>query len=66
MNERYYADLNPRFGARYENRYAVFIRRSATDRVQTYLQYVTRRSAENAATRLNKQEADPHAGGEAA
>lgn len=55
----YYADLNPRYGSRYQGRYAVFLRRSATETKQTNLHYTTRRAAERAATRIMAQEADP-------
>lgn len=59
MNFHYYADLNPRYGARYERRYAVFLRRGPSDVKQTQHHYVTRRAAERCAARLNEQEADP-------
>lgn len=49
----HYADLNPRFGERYAARYAVFLRRAPGICEQTRLQYATRRSAENAARKLN-------------
>ncbi len=57
----YYADLNPRFGARYERRWAVFLRKSATQTSQTMLHYVTRKAAERNAAKLNVQETDPEA-----
>lgn len=56
----YYADLNPRYGARYERRWAVFLRRSATETRQTTLHYATRKAAETNAAKLNAAEADPH------
>lgn len=59
MNFHYYADLNPRFGARYERRYAVFLRKAPNQTTQTVLHYVTRKAAERAAARLNEQEAEP-------
>lgn len=62
MTDRYYADLNPRFGARYERRYAVFIRRSASGPSNlTNLHYTTRKGAEVAARKLNGQERDEYA-----
>ena len=56
---KYYADLNPRYGAKYEKRWAIFIRRSPTDSKQTTLQYVTRKAAENNAAKLTAMEVDP-------
>lgn len=58
MPFHYYADLNPRYGARYERRWAVFLRRSGTDTVQTNLHFVTRKAAERNAAKLNEQEQD--------
>jgi hypothetical protein len=58
---RYYADLNPRYGAKYERRWAVFIRRGPGDAAQTMLHYIDRRSAERVAAKLNKQERDEQA-----
>lgn len=61
MELHYYADLNPRFGARCERRWAVFLRKSATEVSQTILHYVTRKAAERAAAKLNVQETDQEA-----
>jgi hypothetical protein len=58
MPFHYYADLNPRYGARYERRWAVFLRRSPTESSQTILHYVTRKAAERNAAKLNEQERD--------
>jgi hypothetical protein len=55
----YYADLNPRYGSRYQGRWAVFLRRSATEAKQTTLHYTTRKAAERAAAKIMSQEADP-------
>lgn len=52
----YFADLNPRYPARNERRYAVFLRKSKTERAQTYLRYSTRQAAERAAAKLTQQE----------
>lgn len=53
----YYADLNPRYGARYERRYAVFNRET---RSPVYgMHFVTRKAAERNAARLTEQERDP-------
>ncbi len=54
----YYADLNPRYGARNERRWAVFHRRGANDTTQTTLHYVTRKAAERAAVKIMAQERD--------
>lgn len=59
MNFHYYADLNPRYGQRYQRRYAVFLRKSETQTSQTDLHYVARKSAERAAERLNMHENEP-------
>ena len=60
---RYYADLNPRYGAKYERRYVVWIRPGEGERPDAhrplttiYYQYVTRRACERAAERLNEQD----------
>lgn len=53
----YYADLNPRFGARHEGRYAVFNRET---RSPVYgMHYTTRKAAERNAAKLTEQERDP-------
>lgn len=56
---QYYADLNPRFGARHEGRYAVFNRET---RHTVYgMHYVTRKAAERNAEKLTELERDPFA-----
>lgn len=59
-NFQYYADLNPRYGQRYQRRYAVFLMSGPDDRSQTHLHFTTRKAAERNAAKLNEQEADPH------
>lgn len=57
----YYGDINPRYGAKREKRYVVWLRRSRTNSSPLGYehQYTKLAYAERAADRLNKQEADP-------
>lgn len=55
----YYADLNPRFGAKYERRWAVFMRKAPGVTSQTHLHYASRKAAENAAAKITEQEREP-------
>ena len=58
--DRYYADLNPRYGARYERRYAVMQRNPGGPGTPVYgMHYATRQAAERNAAKLNEQERDP-------
>lgn len=59
MNDfTYYADLNPRYGQRYQRRWTIFFRRGVGNTTQTMYHYVNRRDAERNAARLNEQERD--------
>lgn len=60
MSDRYYADLNPRYGARYEGRYTVMRRNPDAPGSPVYgMHYVTRKAAERNAAKLNEQEREP-------
>jgi len=60
---RYYADLNPGYGVKYERRYVVWIRPGEGERpdaprpmMTLYYQYDTLRACKQAANRLNEQD----------
>jgi hypothetical protein len=64
MATRYYADLNPRYGAKYERRYLIVMHFDGAEPkmlTQPEYQFATRKAAERNAAILTKWEADVEA-----